>query len=73
MRAIRERKRTSTGHSSEQYWFVIYTSTGLSSDQYWLKNPPYIRGFQQAPLPYSPSLGGTWYIYVKREVRRNIR
>ena len=35
MRAIRERKRTSTGHSSEQYWFVIYTSTGLSSDQYW--------------------------------------
>ena len=35
MRAIREGKRTSTGHSSEQYWFVIYTSTGLSSDQYW--------------------------------------
>ena len=34
-------------------------------NQYWLKNPPYIRGFQQAPLPYSPSLGGTWYIVRK--------
>ena len=35
MRAIRVVERTSTGHSSEQYWFVIYTSTGLSFDQYW--------------------------------------
>ena len=40
MRAIRERKRTSTGHSSEQYWFVICTSTGLSSDQYWSELRP---------------------------------
>ena len=66
--------------SMYQYWseprpVLVWTptSTGQLSDQYWLKNPPYIRGFQQAPLPYSPSLGGTWYIYVKREVRRNIR
>ena len=28
-------KWTSTGHSSEQYWFVICTGTGRSSEQYW--------------------------------------
>ena len=41
-RAIREGKRTSTGHSSEQYWFVICTSTGLSSDQYWSTHRPVV-------------------------------
>ena len=42
MRAIREEKRTSTGHSSEQYWFVVCTSTGLSSDQYWSTHRPVV-------------------------------
>lgn len=39
-RAIREEKRTSTSHSSEQYLFVICTSTRLSSDQYWSAHRP---------------------------------
>jgi len=70
-----------------QYWSLIGAVLVRKMYQYWselrpimvnpmtstcCKNYP-LRGFQQAPLPDSPSLGDTGYIYVEREVRRNIR
>jgi len=70
-----------------QYWSLIGAVLVRNIYQYWSELRPIlvnsatstgwktypIRGFQQAPLPDSPSLGDTGYIYIEREVRRNIR
>ena len=79
-RAIREEKRTSTSHSSEQYWFVICTSTGLSSDQYWSTQRPVL---VEKPILYkkiTPSSPTRFFftrrhvVYIRREGNeRNIR
>ena len=66
-RAIREVEWTSTGHSSEQYWFIICTSTGLSSDQYWSTQWPVL---VEKPTLYKriPASSPTLFSFTRRHV-----
>ena len=66
-RAIREVEWTSTGHSSEQYWFLICTSTGLSSDQYWSAQWPVL---VEKPTLYKriPASSPTLFSFTRRHV-----
>ena len=66
-RATRVVEWTSTGHSSEQYWFVICTSTGLSSDQYWSAQWPVL---VEKPTLYKriPASSPALFSFTRRHV-----